>query len=196
MKSTSVRDRILRAATRLFYQQGYRATGINAVIRQADAAKASLYASYASKEALAVVWLKTEQNRWQEGIQRILTQHKGAPVQALEAWFITTGQWVERHQYRGCPFRNTLAELHPGDTALRATVEEQLHWEREQLDGLVLAALSDGPKRPDRFVQSLTDNLHLLYHGAFVQAQASLSAAPFRAGGEMAGRWLDSLRRR
>ena len=38
-----VRDRLLDAADRLFYREGVRAVGIDRVLAEADAAKASLY---------------------------------------------------------------------------------------------------------------------------------------------------------
>ena len=44
--------RILQAATALFLQQGFEATGCEQVAIQAGASKASLYARYANKEAL------------------------------------------------------------------------------------------------------------------------------------------------
>jgi len=61
--SSSPRDRILQVASDLFYRQGYHATGINQIIREAAVAKASFYDHFSSKEALAVAYL--EQRREQ-----------------------------------------------------------------------------------------------------------------------------------
>ena len=47
-----VRDRLLDAADRLFYQEGVRAIGIDRVLSEADAAKASLYQHFGSKDQL------------------------------------------------------------------------------------------------------------------------------------------------
>ena len=50
-----VRDRLLDAADRLFYQEGVRAVGIDRVLAEADAAKASLYQHFGSKDQLVEI---------------------------------------------------------------------------------------------------------------------------------------------
>ena len=53
-----VRDRLLNAADRLFYQEGVRAVGIDRVLSEADAAKASLYQHFGSKDQLVASYLE------------------------------------------------------------------------------------------------------------------------------------------
>ena len=53
-----VRDRLLDAADRLFYQEGVRAVGIDRVLSEADAAKASLYQHFGSKDQLVASCLE------------------------------------------------------------------------------------------------------------------------------------------
>src|SRR5436190_2998956 len=48
------RTRILEAARRLFYEQGYHATGISTILREADVNSGSLYHFFPSKDALLV----------------------------------------------------------------------------------------------------------------------------------------------
>src|SRR5438552_17602700 len=50
--SHDTRTRILEAARRLFYEQGYYATGIATILREADVNSGSLYHFFPSKEAL------------------------------------------------------------------------------------------------------------------------------------------------
>ena len=52
------RKRIIDTASRLFYQQGYTATGINQIIEEADISKASLYQHFKSKEDLLLEYLE------------------------------------------------------------------------------------------------------------------------------------------
>src|SRR3954451_5232178 len=47
-----VRDRLLNAADRLFYREGVLAVGIDRVLAEADAAKASLYQHFGCKDQL------------------------------------------------------------------------------------------------------------------------------------------------
>src|SRR2546423_14774822 len=53
----AVRDRLLDAADRLFYREGVRAVGIDRVLAEADAAKASLYQHFGCKDQLVASYL-------------------------------------------------------------------------------------------------------------------------------------------
>src|SRR4029078_1701254 len=53
-----VRDRLLEAADRLFYQEGVRAVGIDRLLSEADAAKASLYQHFGCKDQLVASYLE------------------------------------------------------------------------------------------------------------------------------------------
>src|SRR3954466_9328711 len=50
----TTKTRILEAARRLFHEQGYAATGIATILRDADVNSGSLYHVFPSKEALLV----------------------------------------------------------------------------------------------------------------------------------------------
>ena len=111
-KAESPRQRILRTASDLFDRQGYAATGINQIIREAEVAKATFYTNFPSKGELGTAWLEMRSRAW---INRMRTVVKAetegracvrALFDALEAWLVEV-------DYRGCPFLNTLAEL-PG----------------------------------------------------------------------------------
>src|ERR1041384_7284747 len=51
---SGTKSRILEAARRLFYEQGYHATGIATILREADVNSGSLYHFFPSKEALLI----------------------------------------------------------------------------------------------------------------------------------------------
>ena len=52
MSPAETRDRILEAAMRLFYEQGYNATGVATILREAGVNSGSMYHFFESKEAL------------------------------------------------------------------------------------------------------------------------------------------------
>ena len=63
-RNTNPKDRILETASRLFYTQGYNATGINQILEEAKVAKASLYTHYGSKDELGIVYVKSARDEW------------------------------------------------------------------------------------------------------------------------------------
>ena len=54
----SARDRLLHAASELFYEHGVHTVGIDTVIERAGVAKATLYSTFGSKEALVRAYLE------------------------------------------------------------------------------------------------------------------------------------------
>ena len=56
--SSPKREELIEIASRLFYEQGYGATGIKQVIEEAGIAKGTFYSHFRSKEDLGLEWLK------------------------------------------------------------------------------------------------------------------------------------------
>ena len=53
-----VRQRILETVAEMFYREGVRAVGIDAIIARSGIAKMSLYRNFTSKDALVSAWLE------------------------------------------------------------------------------------------------------------------------------------------
>ena len=64
MRESTVKDRILDTASRLFYDQGYHVTGINQIIEEAEIARASLYNHFPSKTDLLLAYLDRTHIEW------------------------------------------------------------------------------------------------------------------------------------
>ena len=60
----SPRQRLLKAATRLFTTEGIRVIGIDRILREADVAKASLYSLFGSKDNLVIACLEQLDEQW------------------------------------------------------------------------------------------------------------------------------------
>src|SRR5260370_27200399 len=101
--SAEVRDRILRAASTLFYQRGVRAVGVDLVVEEAGVAKTSLYRHFRTKDDLIAAFLQREDKDfwrcWDSVAQRQPTDAKAE----LEAQLTWIGERLGRPNYRGCP---------------------------------------------------------------------------------------------
>ena len=68
MRESSVKEKLIDVAGRLFHKQGYNLTGINQVIEEADIARGSMYNHFQSKTDLLIAYLdhfrKTGIVRW------------------------------------------------------------------------------------------------------------------------------------
>jgi len=119
------RQRILRAASDLFYTQGYSSTGVNQIIREADVAKATFYAYFPSKDDLGTAWLEMRSRAWLNRMRAVLRGAK-TPAEGIEALFDALEAWLAETDYRGCPFLNTLGEVPDKAALLRDPIHAHL----------------------------------------------------------------------
>jgi AcrR family transcriptional regulator len=81
-QKTSVKERILDTASRLFYHQGYNSTGINQIIAEAGIAIGSLYKHYPSKTDLLYHYLEQQEIEYFANLEGYLKEEK-QPLQKL-----------------------------------------------------------------------------------------------------------------
>lgn len=166
----SVRDRIMQAASTLFYQEGVQNVGIDRIIAESGVAKMSLYNHFKSKDALIAAWLQQRDVNWREWFQKTVEKQATAPAERLLAMFDVLEEWFSQPGFRGCAFINSSVELvdpeHPG---YQVAIEHQ-----QALYGYILhlvqAAELDNP-------DAVAEQLLLLMEGAIVVAMMRRSPA-------------------
>jgi AcrR family transcriptional regulator len=104
-----VKEKIINAAGRLFYEQGYNLTGINQVIEEADIAKRSLYNHFDSKTDLLFSYLDKLQEDWYKGANIYLVPFKD-PKKKMLALFDYRIKNQLKLKYGGCAFVKINAE--------------------------------------------------------------------------------------
>ena len=109
MAQPSARDRILDTAKRLFYRDGFRATGIDRIIAESGAAKMSLYRHFASKDDLIAAFLDWRHDHWMSWFTAAL-ETRLARNEGLAAVADVLGEWFAQDDFRGCAFINAVAE--------------------------------------------------------------------------------------
>jgi AcrR family transcriptional regulator len=123
---TSTRDRLLDAATELFYRDGV-SIGVEALCRAAGVSKRSMYQLFASKDEVLAASL--ERRAPEYGRRLGLSVEESAPPRPPRERILYVFEQLEKasvqDDYRGCPFLSALVELkdpgHPASVvALRA----------------------------------------------------------------------------
>jgi AcrR family transcriptional regulator len=151
----TARQRLLDAATELFYAEGVHTVGIDRVIERAGVAKASLYNTFGSKDELVHAYL---QGRHAAAVERIAKATEGleSPRDRLAAIFDAQGQLFSRPGFRGCAFASASAEEQPG-----GLVEEATNAYRAWFRGVFTDIARDGgaadPEQLGRQLQQLHD---------------------------------------
>ena len=137
-----VRDRLLDAADRLFYQEGVRAVGIDRLLAEADAAKASLYQHFGCKDQLVASYLERKTMDARATIEAYLADTP--PSQRALKFFDWVVEWAESKDFRGCPLQHTVTELTDTAHPARAIASGQREWfTRRFLEWTTAAGVKD-----------------------------------------------------
>lgn len=157
-----VRNRILDTASRLFYQRGVRAVGVDLVVQEAAVAKMSLYRHFPTKDDLIVAFLEREDREFWDLWDGVAAQHP-EPVDELKAHMRWIGERLARENYRGCPQINVAAEFAEQDHPARQVAQRHMQALRSRLLDIVKRL---GVARP----KPLAAQLAVLVNGAFVSS--------------------------
>lgn len=183
---TPAGERLVQAASDLFYNRGIRAVGVDLIAEVAGTTKKTLYDRFGSKDGLVVLYLRRRQDRWREFVTRHLAEQPAGEsathpalgvLDALELWMA--------EQHRGCAFVNAYAELggtdHPGVEVIRA--------EKQWTHDLYLRLCEDGglPEPAETAAA-----LHLVHEGVLVLTTAGARPDAFAQGRRTAGRLVEA----
>jgi AcrR family transcriptional regulator len=161
------RERIERAAARLFYRNGIHATGVELIAQEANVSKRTLYQHFASKNELVDSYLRGFEARGGPPAERRLAGTQMSPRERLLAIFELRRQEV----LRGCPFHNAAVE---SAGSLPSTDEIVRAHKLEFTGRLIAVAREAGAADPHLLGQQLA----VLFEGATAMATSLNDTAP------------------
>jgi AcrR family transcriptional regulator len=183
-----VRQRLVETAGRLFYAQGYQATGVNQIIDEADVCKASFYNHFPTKEDLLVAWLERIHNEATARVRSLLAQPLSGRDLVAEIFRFHEEQ-LSASAFRGCPFMNCLAEIPVADGRVR----QVMHWHtstmRQILEEIVGRATRDR-NLPTEQIGTLSDDVEVVMQGGLTNARKAGDLKPLRHAKQMTLRIL------
>ncbi len=162
-KDSTPGRRLFKTAAALFYQHGYRATGVDTIAAAAGIGKMTLYRHYPSKDDLIRAYLE-ESDRlfWMHFAQS--TQGARSAREALLAFFASLQGYVTTPACYGCPFLNLASEYPEASHAGHQIAIEHKRTVRARFLALAREA---GARAPE----ALADALLLLMDGAYTAAR-------------------------
>jgi AcrR family transcriptional regulator len=159
------RERIVAAASDLFYRHGIRAVGVEAIADAAGTNKMTLYRHFASKDELVAEYLRRLAAEAEAAWDTIEAAHPNDPLAQLHAWLQSMRDHLVEGDDRGCALANAAVELPEKGHPARCVIEESKNAQRNRLVRLCRAAGIDEP-------EMLADELFLLLEGARVARQS------------------------
>jgi AcrR family transcriptional regulator len=173
----SVRDKILRTAHDLFYSTGFKATGVDTLIKEAKVTKVTFYRHFPSKSLLILAYLHYRHEIWMNWFEASLRRNLNAGQTSSEALSATLYEWFVSPEFHGCAFINASAEA-----------------KSEDIESEIKAICRDHKLETKKMITSLTkiaderviNEIMLLIDGAIIHAQMGVDTdaviSPLKAG--------------
>jgi AcrR family transcriptional regulator len=164
-----MRERIVEAATALFYAQGLRAVSAEKIIAQVGITKVTFYRHFPTKDDLIVAYLERRATWERDAIAQARQAADDVPdvfriiAEAIGAESCSPG-------FRGCPFINAAAEYADPEHPVRRAVDAHRRWFRQTIQDLLEEISVRDPAQA-------ADQLVMLRDGAMVSGYLSDPAA-------------------
>ncbi|KAA0971969.1 TetR/AcrR family transcriptional regulator [Aureimonas fodinaquatilis] len=156
------RDRIIKAAGKLFNAQGVRAVSVDAVAEKAGLTKKTFYYHFRSKDDLIAACLETRDPPNLAQFQKWFTQTEGTTADKVQGIFRNLAILARHPDWKGCGFLRTSVELihMPGHPAI---IVGRAH--KNRVEDWLYSVFVD--ERPDDEARRLARQILLLLDGAF-----------------------------
>src|SRR3712207_253020 len=187
-------ERLLEAASELFYREGIGAVGVDTISERAGVSKRTLYNRFGGKDELVAEYLRRRDERWRAYLRGV-TEGVEDPGEKLLAVFGAYGEWLAGGDFRGCRFAHAAAEIPDPDHPARVVARRHKEGVGEHLATLAKEAGFRGNGTLAARVVLVRERAHV--GGGEPRSPEALRAAKVPAGGMREPRtWRDPPSRR
>jgi AcrR family transcriptional regulator len=140
-----MRERLLEAASELFYAEGFRAVSAEKIIARIGTTKVTFYRHFRSKDDLMVAYLQRRAAEERAAIEEVVALAEGDPQKAFARAVEALAAAACLPGYRGCPFINAAAEYADPAHPVRLVVAEHRRWQLGEFERLLASLGVDDP---------------------------------------------------
>lgn len=159
---TPTRQRLVDAAGRRFYRDGFRMVGLDQILAEVGISKTAFYKHFESKDDLVLAALADHDREMQDTFRTMIRERGGpTPLGQLDKLMDVVEHFIESEGFQGCIFINVAMEFplphepaHVAAAHSKRAVEEIVH-------ELAVAAGAADPR-------ALAKELCLIMEGAYV----------------------------
>lgn len=181
MNTKSAKQKILDAASTLFYNDGISNTGINSITEKANVAKMSLYNNFATKSDLITCYIEARHQEWLDLYEKRKAQIK-TPIDGILAVFDAYQDHAEfayEKGFRGCGLLNAAAEF-PAHSPERLAVKQH----KDEIEAILAGHLQQLSTNPQR-VKELALLISFILEGSIARAGLESSSDKVFAAKQM-----------
>lgn len=155
-RSPSARERLLQAASQVFYGEGIHAVPVDRIIAEAGVTRATFYRHFAGKEDLVRAYLEARDQQIRVTVNDSARDLED-PDALLRAFVDGIDEDICQPGFRGCPFINAAAEYPDPTHPVRLVIAAHRTWFRETLEHLMTAIGHPEPESAARTLAMLRD---------------------------------------
>lgn len=176
----STRDRIISAASKLFYSDGIKGVSVDAVAEKAGLTKRTLYYHFRSKDDLVAAYLEARDQPNLTLFRRWFEEAHGDLPDKVAAIFRNLAGAARHPKWKGCGFLRTSAELAnlPGHPAIKIGAAHKKKFEHWMAETFAAAGISSNAQ--------LARQILLLLDGSFAVVLLHRDASYMETAGEAA----------
>jgi AcrR family transcriptional regulator len=190
-----VRERILAAAHKLFYDNGFKGVSMSDIAAAAGVKKANLFHYYPAKEALALAALEQVADGMKRQVaERFAGRGEVDPLVSIASMFDeAAGRMRESGCSGGCFIGNVAQELSDHNEKVRLKVQECLQFWCGEVASFLERARTAGFFRPDLRPSQAAEAIVCLLEGALLCSKASKQTRAVESAKQMAVGYLEAF---
>lgn len=197
VETISHKERLLAAGMRLFYDQGFNGTTVDAVLAKADVPKGSFYHHFGSKERFGQAVLDRYLEFQLNALAKWATRNDLSSADKVLGHFNDMVRiFVKSGYQRGCLTGKFSTEVAASSNLFRDKLNEQICEWKTNLIALLEQGQRDGDVRHDQSAHEIADGVFALIQGAFVIGLSTRDARTMAAVADTIRMVIDSPRPR
>ena len=181
MKSRDTYADLIQTGTEIIAQQGFSATGIEAVLKTARVPKGSFYHYFKSKEEFGLAVIDAFAERLEQRLQTFLDDPEVGPLDRIRNFLENALARLQQTQCtKGCLIGNLGQELADVNERFRSRLEEVFVLWKERFADCLKEAQAKGQLAADADPEQVAGFILASWEGAILRSKVMKSTQPMR----------------
>lgn len=181
MKRIHNKEDIVQVGLDIVLSRGFNATGVEAILKQANIPKGSFYNFFSSKEEFGLAIIDKYVAERSELLYPIISDESAPPLERVKRCFETLIVAFEGNDCsKGCLLGNLGQEMSDQFENIRQRLEQALQNWQGGLSQLLLQAQKEHAIPADMNMEMLAENLISSFQGALLRSKIKKSPEPLR----------------
>lgn len=181
MKRIHSKDDIVQAGLDIMLIKGFNATGVEAILKQANVPKGSFYNFFSSKEDFGLAIIDRYAAEINEVFHPIFNDESLPPLERIKKSFETLITRFENNECtKGCLIGNLSLEMSDQYENVRQRLEQSLRGWAKVLSGLLFQAQEEKNIPADLDPEMLAESLISSFQGALLRSKVKKSSEPLK----------------